>query len=541
MKFKRKMPGAGSIAVVAIAALVASCGGGDGGHPGFGFGAGIAPAPVPVPNPAPVANDPPVTAQRACTLLAGTKAAGATVLAAVEVPADGDVPLYCKVTARIDPALNLEMRIPNEWNGKLQYTGGGGFDGSIPPLNVLSLGALKQGYVTVSSDSGHQAPDSDASWAIGNPQAEALFGYLSVPTVMASALAMVKTAYGKAPTRSYFEGCSNGGREGLIAAQRNPALFDGVAARAPALNFVGAMGAFNRNVKAVLAPGGMFTPAKVALLSNAVLAACDAKDGVADGIVSNPSACSFDAKALRCSGGADTGDSCLSDAQLAVVDSWTTPATFAGGAYRNPGWALSGNESTPGAGWDAWLLGRMTAQFILQDSGIKSFIARDLTIDTLTYPFESNLAALAHMSATLDATNPDLQAFRQRGGKLMLWHGGADPALSARTTTQYYKDAVAAAGGQAEADAFTRFYISPGVAHCMGGPGADTSDLLTSLDQWVEKGVAPQVLASAKLAADGSTSLSRPLCPYPQYPRYTGSAGDAVAATVAANFSCTSP
>ena len=529
MKFKKygKLQ-ASTIAVLAVTALAASCGGGGGGG-GSGFAV------------SPIAADPPVTAQRACTLLAGTKAAGATVLAAVEVPASSDVPRYCKVTAKIEPALNLEMRIPNEWNGKLQYTGGGGFDGSIPPLNVLSIGALKQGYVTVSSDSGHQAPDSDASWAIGNPQAQALFGSLSVPTVMASALAMVKTAYGKAPTRSYFEGCSNGGREGLIAAQRNPELFDGIAARAPALNFVGTTGAFNRNVKAVLAPGGMFTPAKVALLSNAVLAACDAKDGVADGIVSNPSACSFDAKVLRCTGGADTGDSCLSDAQLAVVDSWTTPMALASGAYRNPGWALSGNESTPGTGWDAWLMGTPSVQFVLQDAGIKGFIAGDVKVDSLTYALESNLPALAAMSATLDATNTDLQPFRNHGGKLILWHGGSDPALSARTTTGYYQGAVAAAGGQASADAFTRFYITPGVTHCGGGPGADSSDLLTALDSWVDKGTAPDVLASSKLAADGSVSLSRPLCRYPQYPRYTGPANDAAAARLAANFSCTSP
>jgi feruloyl esterase len=503
--------------ITAAAVLVTACGGSD--NPNSGSA---------------------ITAQQACVALAGKTTAGATVVAAAVVPSSGTVPTYCKVSAKIEPALNFEIRLPDGWNGKLHYGGGGGFNGSVPPLDGTNLAALGKGYVSVSSDSGHQAGVFDASWAIGNPQAEAMYGYLSVPTVMSSALEMVKLAYGSAPTKSYFEGCSNGGREGLISAQRYPNLFDGVIARAPALNYVGTMGAFNRNQKAVMAPGGSFTPAKIALLSNAVLAACDANDGISDGVVANPSTCSYNAQALRCTGGTDAGDTCLSDAQLAVVTSWTTPAVFVNGAYRNAGWALNGNESVPG-NWDAWLIGPPSAQFLFQDSGVKSFVARDLTVDPLSYDLEINPAALERMSELFDATNPDLRPFKNSGGKLILWHGGSDPALSNKTTVEYYQNIVTATGGQANADAFTRLYIAPGVNHCTGGAGADSTDLLAALDGWVVKDAAPAQLSAAQLAADGSSNFTRPLCRYPKYPRYSGPANDANAAKLAANYTCTAP
>lgn len=512
--------------VAACAALVAGCdldGDDDDGGPAAGSSGASS-----------------INAQQACTALAGKTIGGATVAAAAEVAASGPVPAYCKVIAKIEPALNFEMRVPDAWNGKLHYGGGGGFNGSIPPLAGPNLEALNKGYITVSSDSGHQASGVDASWAIGNPHAEALYGHLSVPTVMSSALEMVTSAYGSAPTHSYFEGCSNGGREALMNAQRYPNLFDGIIARAPAHNFTGTLGAFNRNIKALSAPGGAFSAAKIALLSNAVLAACDANDGIAEGVISHPSACSFDPLTLRCAGGVDAGDSCLSDAQLAVVTSWTTPAEFAGGAYRSAGWTLSGNESDPGA-WPAWLTGSPSLQFLFQDSGVKSFIARDPTIDPLTYVYDSNPAALSNLASYADATNADLRPFNASGGKLILWHGLNDSALSYRNTTEYYQGVVNAMGGQANAGALVRYYHAPGVNHCAGGPGADSTDLLAALDAWVVDGTAPAELTASKFAADGSTTFARPLCRYPQYPRYTGPANDAAAAALPASYTCTSP
>jgi hypothetical protein len=472
-----------------------------------------------------------------CEALAGKTIAGAILGTAQDVPATATAPKYCRVTGLIEPNLHFELRLPQKWNKKLHYGGGGGYNGAIPGPNVA---ALNQGYAQVSSDSGHQGSGVDASFALNDPYAAQLFGSLSVPTVMASALEIVHAHYGHVVTRSYFEGCSNGGREALMNAQRYPALFDGIIARAPAYNWVGFMGAFNRTAKALAAPGGAMSPVKVATLSNAVLGACDAADGVADGVVSNLQACTFDPSTLRCPGGADTGDACLSDAQLAVVQSWTTPAVFGGGAYRNAGWYLSGNESVPGA-WNAWVTGvngGPSLQFLFQDTTVKNYRARDPAANSLTYDFDSNLAALFSLEALNSATNPNLQPFLGAGGKLILWHGGNDAALSTKATAEYYQQVVGAVGGQANADQFVRFYVAPGVNHCAGGPGADSTDLLSALDAWVTKGRGPGTLSAVKRdPGTGATVLTRPLCIYPAYPRYNGT-GDVSAAS---SYTCTAP
>jgi pimeloyl-ACP methyl ester carboxylesterase len=484
-----------------------------------------------------------VTADQACATLSGKTIAGATVVAAASIAASGPQPVYCKVNATIPPQLNLEMRLPQQWNGKLYYGGGGGYNGSIPTLGGTSLTALQKGYATVGSDSGHSGNGLSADFALNDPYAANLFGSLSVPTVMSSAREMVQTAYGKAPDKSYFEGCSNGGREALMAAQRNPNLFDGIISRAPAYNWTGFMGQFNRTAKAAAAPGGAFSAAKTALLAAAVRTACDAQDGIADGIVSNPQACNFDPLVLRCAGGADAGNTCLSDAQLAVVQSWTSPASFAGGAYTNAGWALTGNEDDPGA-WGVWVTGsgnvRTALQYLFQDTTVKNYLARDRNQDSLAYVWDSNPAAVYGLAALNDATNSDLRPFKNSNAKLILWHGGNDSALSYKATTAYYQSVVNTLGGQAAADEFVRYYIAPGVDHCSGGPGADQADLLSALDAWVTQGTAPGVLTAAK-QVNGITQFTRPLCQYPQYARYTGPANDAAAAAQAVNYTCTTP
>lgn len=486
------------------------------------------------------AGTPTASAQQTCAALEGKTIGGASVQSTTVVTATGTLPTFCRVSARMEPALNLELRLPDEWNGKLLYGGGGGYNGSIPGANATALAA---GYANVSSDSGHQASGLDASWALNDPYAAQLFGSLSVPTVMGSALEMVREAYGQGPSRSYFEGCSNGGREALMNAQRYPNLFDGIVARAPAYNWVGFMGAFNRTAKALAAPGGAFGSAKVALLAQAVRDDCDGDDGIVDGVVANPQACTFAASTLRCAGGADTGDTCLSDAQLAVVDSWTTPAVFVNGTYRNPGWALTGNEDDPGA-WGAWVSGggdvTNALQYLFSDTTIKTYLARDLGADSLAYtPYDQDPGALYGLAALNDATSTDLRPFLGSGGKLILWHGGNDAALSHKTTTEYYAGLQATLGAPA-VQGSVRYYIAPGVNHCSGGPGADTVNLLAALDEWVVDGNAPGTLTATKMAA-GQVVFSRPLCRYPQYPRYTGPAGNAAAAAQASNYTCTSP
>jgi feruloyl esterase len=455
-------------------------------------------------------------------------------VSATVVAATATLPEYCRVSGLIEPKLNFELRLPTDWNSKLHYGGGGGYNGAIPPVTV---GALQKGFAQVSSDSGHQGNVLEASFIQNDPLAAAQFGFLSVPTVMHSAREIVRVYYHRMPRKSYFEGCSNGGREGLIQVQRWPWLFDGVISRAPAYNWVGIMGAFNRTAKALAAPGGAFSTTKLATLSNAVLAACDAQDGVADGLVSNPAACQFDPATLRCPGGGDAGASCLSDAQLAVVQSWTTPATFLGGRYRNAGWPLSGNENAAGA-WDLWVSAGPRLQFLFQDTTVKYYLAHDPSANSLTFDYESNPLALHIMAGLNDATHAAIHPFVGSGGKLILWHGTNDSALSYRATTEYVQRVAHAMGGHANTEHFLRYYLAPGVNHCAGGPGADSTDLLAALDEWVTRHKAPgALLATRSDPATGAVVLSRPLCEYPSYPRYNGS-GDVSAAS---SFTCTAP
>jgi pimeloyl-ACP methyl ester carboxylesterase len=484
------------------------------------------------------------TAQAACATLSGQTIGGARLTTAV-VPPSKTAPTYCKVNGIIAPALNFEIRLPESWNGKLYYAGGGGYDGSIPEVVVP---ALTQGYAEVVSDSGHQADGMSAAFALTDTFAAQLFGSLSVPTVMSTALKTVTAAYGVPPARSYFEGCSNGGREALMVVQRNPNLFDGVIARAPAYNWVGFMGQFNRTAKALAAPGGAFSPAKTALLAKHVREACDGLDGIIDGIVSNPAACTatiVNVASLRCAGGTDTGNSCLSDAQLAVVKSRTTDAEYKGNStYRSKGYNLSGNEDDP-FNFGMWVSGdgdvRKAGQYLIQDSTVKYYLARDAQADSLTYePWDQNQSALYAMAALNDATQTDIRPFINSGGKLIVWHGGADTVLSANSTVEYMANMQKSVGAE-NAAAATRFYVAPGVNHCEGGAGADKTDLLTTLDQWVTKGIAPATLTAQRLDANGAVTRTMPLCQYPQYPRYTGPANDAAAATLATSYTCKSP
>ncbi len=377
---------------------------------------------------------------------------------------------------------------------------------------------LTQGYAEVVSDSGHQGDGMSAAFALNDTFAAQLFGSLSVPTVMSTALKILPAAYGVPPAKSYFEGCSNGGREALMAVQRNPNLFDGVIARSPGYNWVGFMGAFNRTAKALAAPGGAFSPAKTALLAKHVREACDGLDGIVDGVISNPAACTakvVNITALRCAGGADTGDTCLSDAQLAVIKSWTTDAVFKGSnTFRSRAYNLTGNEDDPG-GFGIWVSGdgnvKKAGQYMFQDTSVKYVLARDPNADSLKYIWDNNQSALYSMAALDDATQTDIRPFIQSGGKLIVWHGGSDSALSVNSTIEYMEN-VTKSVGAANASASTRLYVAPGVNHCEGGVGPDKTDLLTALDQWVTKGIAPGTLTAEKRDASGAVTRALPMC-----------------------------
>ncbi|WNG37924.1 tannase/feruloyl esterase family alpha/beta hydrolase [Archangium violaceum] len=481
--------------------------------------------PEPTPQPTP---------QTRCEGFRGKTLEEARITGAELVAASGQLPEYCKVTGTLPPSLDFEVRLPTQWNEKTVFAGGGGFDGSIPSTDVYT----QKGYAAIASNGGHTGDVLDASFAL-DPQKLDDFAYLSTHRVLPIAKALIQERYGKGSAKTYFEGCSNGGREALIEAQRWPEDFDGIIARAPAYNFVELLIAFNRNTQQLMKPGASLPSEKLQVLGKAVLDACDATDGVADGILSHPTACQFDPAVLQCAG-AEQND-CLTAEQVASAKTIYSP-TLLNGTTLYPGWP-AGGEADP-LGWDAWITGNGNATASaggLFGSGlIKYFITRDPNYDPLTFDPNNWQPRINEMSALVSANNTNLGSFRARGGKLILWHGGTDAAISLKGTAAYYEGVVQSAGGQAAADTFVEYFPAPGVNHCAGGAGADTVDLLTALENWVEKGVAPSQagLVATKLDPQtGQSVLSRPLCKYPRYPKYKGS-GDVNSAD---SFTCVDP
>jgi len=479
---------------------------------------------------------PPVaTAQSLCAAFNGqvfnTADGNATVTNASLIAMAGTDPEYCRVQGSMPPALHFEVKLPTQWNQRVLYIGGGGFDGAIPQPPGYEF---SQGYVTVASDGGHPLEAGTENWALDAEQLKD-FADRSVHKTLTAARLMVQQRYGQAAMHSYFEGCSNGGREALMQAQRYPNDFDGIIARAPAWNFTELMLAGNKSAQQFFgSAASQLSTAKIATLSNAVLAACDtvAVDGVADGIISNPARCTFNPSSLRCTG-ADN-DSCLTDAQIATVTTIYSPFRLNNGVAYYIGWP-AGGESDP-VGWPFWVAS--------QNNGLPSFSTRFIQYflgqNPVNFVPDNNLQIIADRAALIDAASTDYSAFRAHNGKLILWHGTTDWAISYYSTALYYGNVVQAAGGQTMADQFVEFFPAPGVQHCSGGVGPDFVDLLKPLRNWVEGGPAPsqQSLNIVKFNPQFTAIInSRPLCKYPLYPRYSGS-GDQ---NLFSNYSCVVP
>lgn len=452
------------------------------------------------------------------------------VTSATVVAASGAMPAHCEVRGTLAPKTAFVVRLPEPWNSRTVYVGGGGFNGALPAANGAYLAS---GFAQISSTGGNDVANT-GNFAL-DPLALNDYSYLSVHRTLYVGREIVKSFYAKPAAKSYFYGCSNGGREGLIAAQRWPDDFDGIVAAAPAIHLQSLFLGFTRNNKLIRSEGGNLMPAKLSTLNKAILAACDAQDGAADGIVSLPKACRFDPAALRCTGAAS--DACLTGPEVATATALYTP------------WGVNGKEYLPGfhpgseVTWDGTQTGAITAATprysnLFADHYVKYFVTQDLAATALAFdpvPWLSRINQLAMLS---DSDTTNLTAFRARQGKLLMYQGLADAAISPKDLEAYYLRLVQASGGQAQADQYVRTFFNPGVGHCAGGPGADTVDLLTPLVNWVEAGTDP---ASAGITAtkvtNGATVLSRPLCPYPQYPRYKGSG----ALTEAGNFACAQP
>lgn len=497
-------------------------------------------------SPTATASPSPVRTPLVCADLAGAPIGGATIRSAEVVPALRGNPDFCKVTGTIATALTFELRLPSGWMQKVLFIGGGGYDGVVPAPDIVGTNAdvLQRGYATIATDSGHTGSVLDASWALDNPEAVQNFAFRAWHTVLLAAREIIAAHYAAPIRRTYFQGGSSGGREALIMAQRWPDDYDGVIARAPALSFVAVTLSANRLAKHVYAtPGGYLPAATTEALGRAVLTACDELDGLADGMVSDVEGCQFDASALRCAG-APT-DQCLTDAQLETVRAAHSPfplaVALANGVTEYPRYPVGGEESS--TGWPLWITGFSpnppgSLLFILSEGFVRYFVTGNPDFDSLTFAPEGYANTLTSLSALLDATDPDLSPFAARGGKVILWHGWSDYALSAYSTVAYYERVVSTAGGQSAADEFVRFYASPGIDHLNNGAGAPIFDLLGALDAWVEEGTAPGDLVAYKVLPGSDTAVPfRPLCRYPTYARYDGS-GDP---NHAASFTCAAP
>ena len=540
--------------------------------------------------PPPPAPPPPVAAQPlTCSQVAGMTVpasaiglptTGAKVTSATVIAASGTgataVGSYCLVVASIAPvdptapSITFDLALPATWNQKIMMFGGGGTDGTVPSVTASTPQAdpttptpLGRGYAVFASDSGHQdANSADSSWTV-NQEANLNFMGDALKKTHDVALSLIDTFYAvKAPKEAYFAGASTGGREALTVAQRWPADWNGVIAFYPAWDYTAiSLGQLNA-AQAFAAPGAWMDSAKRGVLFQAALGTCDALDGVADGVISNVKACmaEFDPATamlngtpVRCAGGADTGDTCLSDAQIAAVKKMTSPVAFnttlASGESSYPGYnALIADFGIPSTSPTESIIQRLaigavapafpittSMMFDAQISGswMQYSVVGDSTYDPLTFPISTPGAFTSRLSylSSLDAIDTDLTPFASKGGKLLIMHGAADVTISPRGTEYYYAKMQASMGVDAVAG-FSRFYEVPGFQHGISTVFNPTWDNLTELEQWVEAGTAP----SNEVMKDslGVAGRTRPLCVYPTWPKYSGS-GDVNAA---ASYTC---
>ncbi|MEP6765585.1 MAG: tannase/feruloyl esterase family alpha/beta hydrolase, partial [Gemmatimonadaceae bacterium] len=445
---------------------------------------------------------------------------------------------YCSVAATVDAETQIVALLPNDWNGRFLMGGGGGYVGAVD--NQFSS-TVHDGYATVGTDAGHSASSLSAAWALHNDRRITDFAYRAVHRTAEVTKLLIAAYYGRLPERSYFIGCSNGGREALIEAQRYPADFDGIVAIAPAYNFLAITTTFVRNLQAQYPTGDMnaavVTPAVLKLLAGKVTETCDADDGVRDGTLENPETCSFKLASLPLCPNGTAANSCVTHAQRTALATFTAPLSV--GTLRYPGQPF-GDESDE-EGWNSWITGPLpdmlqatgrtvpTVQAAFGTEFFKYFVYGDSAWRYVGYDLARAARDGAKVDAIVSATNPDLSAFRARGGKLLLAHGWSDPALNARSTIEYFK---AVQARTPQASSFTRMFMMPGVLHCAGGSGCDEADWAQTISRWVEAGEAPSRIIARKQR--GMQVLrTHPLCAYPMTARYngTGSTDDASAFT----------
>jgi feruloyl esterase len=484
--------------------------------------------------------------QKTCESLSTFKSEDITSIHARVVAATADTPQHCRVTGIIAPEVAFEVNLPDRWNRRFYMTGNGGLAGDPldQPVNPDRTSALTNGFVMARTNTGHDAKtEPSGSFILSNPQKAIDYAYRAVH-VTAETAKKIATEYYMEPVRfSYWNSCSNGGRQGLLEAQRYPDDFDGIVANAPWVDQTGfTMGAMWNQKALTEAP---LPPAKLPALAQAVMAKCDEVDGLKDGLIDDPRHCSFDP--LRdvpaCKEGTDTPD-CLTSAQATAV-SKVYGGPVSNGKPLFPGFMVGSealNTAPNGTTASGWLNAIVPAKpdakpadFNLAE-GVMRYLILDPPqpgYDALTFDYDKDPPLVSRWSKLADAKDADLSRFRESGGKLIMTYGWADQILQPVMGVSYYE---AVAAKNHNASEFVRLFMMPGVAHCAGGVGPDRNDAVTAVIDWVEKGKAPDSLLASKVT-NGHVVRTRPLCPYPQVARYQGQGS----INDAANYSCVAP
>jgi tannase/feruloyl esterase len=491
------------------------------------------------------AEKPPVATE--CARLMTLSLPDTVISSAAMVPAHGEAPAYCKVLGGVERVILFEIDLPaTTWNGKFFYAGGGGYNGTIPTL----AHALVRGYAAAGSDTGHRGEHWDASALYNNPQAQINYAYRGAHLVTAIGKEVVKAFYGRAERRAYFMGCSNGGKMGLMAVQRYPADFDGVVAGGYVADRTKLMMMFDWTQRALL--GAEIPPHKVPAMAKATLAACDARDGLEDGVIDRPDRCKFDPIVLTCHG-AD-GPDCLTPTQVAawrkILDGPRNSAGQKLFSGYSPGHEGDYPEYITGFGS---MHGYPSSNFMYMDSFMRWFVFGPGYDSVRQFDYDKDPAALVKFAQDQDAVQTDLSSFRDHGGKLILYNGWADHSTPPLRAAEYFEDVRQANGPSA--DEFVRLFMPPGMYHCGRGPGPNAFgargqeivrmgdpdyDIMAALDRWVEHGMAPARIIATKFKDDDPThgiARTRPVCRYPEMAKYKGSGS----IDDAANFQCGKP
>jgi feruloyl esterase len=458
-------------------------------------------------------------------------------------PAFKDLASFCRVQAAARPGddslVNFEVWLPDTWNGKIVVTGNGGYGNTLSYRDMAY--ALSQGYAAAGGDTGHQTPTpDDLLWGAGHPERILDWGSRSIHAILGPSRLIVERLTHAAPRRAYYYGCSTGGHQGYAEIQRYPGDFDGVIAGAPGNNRVRLNAGFLWQFLANREKGvdGTIIPAsKLPAITSAVVAACDANDGVTDGVVDDPRTCQFDPDRLQCKGG--DGPACLTDRQLAALKRMYAGArNLRTGEQVYPGWPKGSEALTvspagvPLSGWSQYW-GRTEPA---RANFWRYWVFDDPAWDWWSFDFDRDIeTADAKVGRLVDQVDPDIEAFRAHGAKAIVYQGWQDPVVNAIDTIAYYEQVRSRQGSQQQMEGFFRLFLVPGMGHCSGGPGATSfgnqnapspvvdaqHDLLSALDAWVERGTPPDRIVASRVL-DGTVVRTRPLCAYPKKATYVG-------------------